>query len=439
MSLLLSADTQPLVHYVTNHIDLSGNQAASEVFPHIKRSMSVAQALVQTARSDILMASWQYSHETATPMGCEAGGMASQVIMCFSQLFTVMLFVASSHHYVFNADPSTLFGTFAKPAAAPTDNTHKTANPHLSQVALGSIFNLHGSLQKLDMMLNADAFANFDAMGFYLCRTINFVQNWSSQVRCFTLGCISRVMELSSKHLHDRVEELDSAVPRWDALFPAGVAPDWNLISTRILMHPRRNMVMPLIKHINAVTRDLENLRAATDATISLDPGIQSFIKTTLATAENYMLICAGVNTIMMPPSASTIRSSQEVLDISGKSMTIELPDSSKQALQQAACGKRIEGTASTSSSPASTSASSLAPPAKRLKVKTEPGTSTLALAPQPSPLPKSEPAVSAHEGERDGPSEAPTAEAPAQPAPGPALVRRRAQRAARQPRSSAA
>lgn len=388
LSLLISADTSAMMQHLVEHFCLvDGAAAATNVLPHIKHCEAIIHVLHETSRGPIVAPGWQYSHETATPLSSDSSGLLSNILICFSQLYSSMLFASAAQHFVFGGAASELFASPQIDPQAPTAKP-KVESAAVSNLAIGAIFNLEASLSKLIALCSGDSLRDIDGGGHNLCRTISFCNLWAVQAQSFMKGCIVKIFNLASGYLQEHAEALESSIPRWTSLFPPGpsAAVDWDLVVSRMLQNPRRPTVLPMMKYMKAVLAQLKRLNTIGDMKTDLDAGINSFIHTTLQTAENYMMICAAVNTLTLPANSNSSKSAGELLDIATRTATLELPDSLKYALQQATMGKRVATTGKRSSASTTTSTTiaptsvantsptplPLPPPPKRAKVEAE-------------------------------------------------------------------
>lgn len=143
------------------------------------------------------------------------------------------------------------------------------------------------------------------------------------------------------------------------------------------LSHPKRPVVGPLVQSIKKLLAELEKNKVAWGSECGIEPGVSVFVASTISQAEAYMLVTAAVNTIVVQagtPGYST--HAQEILDISAKKATGQLPDVLKEALQRATAGQVVfsrgapKDTAEPSPTTSTAASNGEAPPAKRAKAE---------------------------------------------------------------------
>lgn len=251
------------------------NPAAKlELLPHIRRSKAITYEFEQASRGVCIASAFQHSHESATPMTDERGGILGKVIECHSQMFSIMLFASVAQHFVFGDGASSLFG----PVPKQNSSTAMPASPPLSTFASGALLSLKVAVNQFAAFCTDDLVRQVDDGHYNLVRTFSFCQSWVSQIEAYMTGCITHNFHSAAQHLHRLTEQLDSSVPRWDALFAPSAEIDWDLVSTRILQHPRRLDVPILVKHIQKLKRDLDALATNTGAETKVESGISGFV-----------------------------------------------------------------------------------------------------------------------------------------------------------------
>lgn len=314
---------------------------------------------------------WSSAYDSkALPDG--KGELCGQILGLFSELHSVMLMASVVHSVLFGPESSELFsGALVKHMAHGSGDKGSSAQGVLAyEHAIGALGALRGALDNTALVLTGDI-ATIDLEQYKLCRSMTFCRNWVAQMFAYLAGCQMEFFRCGSKRLQSLTEDLESSLPRWRSLFPGGQPIDWDLVVARILNHPKRQQVPHMVKRIRTLSAELQRCQDAWGCGAAIDNGILSFIADTSATAECYLLIAAGVNTLVhQSKTASYCRMAQEVLDISAKKADGSgLPDTLKLALQRASAGEQVVAQAKEGAATEAVAAKS-EPPAKRAKTE---------------------------------------------------------------------
>lgn len=198
---------------------------------------------------------------------------------------------------------------------------------------------MQATLKSFESQLASGDIAEADDSKYHLVRSLSFCKSWSAQMCAFLAGCQAEVCKLTTRHLQSRAEDLENSVPRWLSLFPRGQEIDWALASARVLAHPRRSMVTPLVKSIKCVLHRLDSHLKVWGCSAKIDIAISAFVADTLNTAEVYLLVVAAVNTLTTMKGRTLGNHAQEILDFGANRQGFDFPESLKSALQQATLG----------------------------------------------------------------------------------------------------
>lgn len=351
-------------------VDFSGASTAC-IAPHIRHTQAFVHILSETAKDDsaVSMAGFQNVHNDETKVLSGKGDLCEKILGCYSSMCTVILLASAAHAFIFGRGSA---------AALLRDVPQRQASGHGEPAAMAleapiALVNLKSSLDEFEAHLRDDCLPPSDLTGLRLCRSVGFCAQWAAQMRTFCFGALAEMFKLAARTLHDMAEGLDSAIPRWGALFPANQEIGISLVTAKILNHPKRASVPTTVRHIKKTLAELDKVSMAMGGNIKLEGSIDSIVKSTLSTAENYLLICAGTHTICHPGSATYAKNAQDILDIAARTTSFDLPDSLRAALQLATLGKAAlpaQSVGAVKRQPGDGSGDTAQPDSKRAKVE---------------------------------------------------------------------
>lgn len=338
LSQLISADLEVLAVKAKEVVDFEGGSGTC-IAPHIRRTKTFVHILADTAKEDnaLFLGAFQNAHTDETKVPSGDGQLCEKILSCFSAMCTVILLASAAQAYIFGGGSKALFREV--PQRQGGQDGERAAIAPQAPIAL---LNLKSSLDELQRELQDDNIAQLDNAGLRLCRSIGFCNQWAAQMRMFCKGALEQLFKLTARNLHDLAEGLDSAIPRWGALFPAGQGIDIGLVTAKILNHPKRSSVPMTVRHIKKMLAELDKVSATMGTGVKLDASMHAVVTSTLTTAENFLLICAGSHTICNAGSAGYAKNAQDILDIAARTSSFDMPDSLRKALQEATLGKAV-------------------------------------------------------------------------------------------------
>lgn len=308
---------------------------------HTQHTMTVTNIVAETSRGGIHIGKFQHTHTDATMIDGDFAGMLTPLLSVYNQMYTVMNMASLTHFSIFGPGVAELLdkgsdNVAARVAPAPTS----TAKSSISRMATFAINGLDSALNLLADQLDHEALADVDSQKYNLVRSMSFCRQWLSHMRAFLHGAQRELSRLVSRHLQVLATELENSVPRWSALFPLGPI-DWDLAAGRLLAHPRRSSVAPLIKVTKNIMNEFNNMRASFTSDAMIDSSISAFVADCLSNAEDYLLVTAAVNTLVNHHRLSNAAAqAQEIIDIGSRKASFAFPDCLKLALQSATMGK---------------------------------------------------------------------------------------------------
>jgi hypothetical protein len=126
--------------------------------------------------------------------------------------------------------------------------------------------------------------------------------------------------------LKTKSEELETAMVLWEPCFRNDVF-DQSFAQSRILDNASRPLVKPWTKFLQIVSNDMANFTSSWGTESTLRPSIRNFVDTTVSAANVYLVIVAGINTVLHfsdAPKGNQMAST--VLDCASKIKQFELP-----------------------------------------------------------------------------------------------------------------
>lgn len=379
LNLLLNFDTSALANDAGKNLKATDGLPTTEVMRHTQHTLMITHIVAETSRGCIHIGKFQHSHAEATMIDCDLGGLLSALLALYNQMYTVMVMAAMTHFSIFGAGVADIFQDKSCGSASTRIATPSSSSSSISRTVIVAINGLDSALRLLDEHLGHDALTDIDSQKYNLVRSMSFCKQWFSHMRSFLHGAQSELTRIVSRHLQSRATELENSVPRWNALFPPAGNIDWDLVTARLLAHPRRSSVAPLIKATKSIMNDFNTMRSTFTSGASIDSSIMAFLNDCIGNAEGYLLVAAAVNTLVNHARLHNgPANAQEIIDIGAKKPNFDFPDSLKLALQDATVGRtpvgiRIEKRAMAPSDAIPTASKLLKlDPSERRRIKSE-------------------------------------------------------------------
>lgn len=345
LSLLIGADLGGMANKALHLLDLADHSMGKgkvNIFPHIQHIMSFQQVLAETSRGAVFASSWQHTPSQADELPDDKGGLCSTVLQTFGAMHSVMMMSAAAQHFVFGPGATDAFA----PPPGPGPQRAGASGQQQGAVnldAMNALTNLKSMLDKFDFDLASKDLEEVENKHrcYNLVRPISFLKVWSRQIRSFLAGCQARMFSEAGRRLQGWTEELESCVPRWSSVFASRQDIDWAMVTARITQAPKRGHIAPLVRHVKGCVATMSNFQKMWGCDLGIDNNIIGFVREASDTAENFLLVVAAVNTVTTQTnSANFSKQCQEVLDISAKRPTCDMPPALKIALQTGAVGK---------------------------------------------------------------------------------------------------
>lgn len=267
LSLLVGADLVAMAGTAKAHLNHTGSGVVaaggsqSKALPHVQRCIAFSHMLSLTSRGQVLASGWQHTPNEAKLLSDDGdGGLCKWVLTTFSSMHTVMLWAALVQNFLWGAARSELFQPFKPGAkASGTANDPTGVFGMVSATALDAMSNLKAALAKFSTELSSPVADAQQLAPYNLVRPLSFCRQWCSQVGSFLRGSQVEFACAASNFMKDFASDLESATPRWDALFPSRQAVDWTLVNSRILQHAKRPLVGPMARALKAVKNVVES------------------------------------------------------------------------------------------------------------------------------------------------------------------------------------
>jgi hypothetical protein len=216
--------------------------------------------------------------------------VAVTLTRAYTQMHTVMAVGAYLHKEIF------LNGRelFTNPSGVLADKDLNCLSPKLF-----SMFRmLNSALSTLGGWLSHESLVSADSSGFRLKEGIGYCCLWKKHVGIFLSGLQKDAITKGVSILKAKAEELDGATPRVDVVFEGGGF-DEGLARSRILDNPKRKLIKPLSKFLGMLLKELQACALDWHASELLNKGAVSFVNSTVSTANQFLTIVAGINSVL--------------------------------------------------------------------------------------------------------------------------------------------
>ena len=341
LPLLVGGDLEALAAKSKEHLSFVSS-VCSEVLPQVRR-LRVLLTLLENTTETVSSDSLQHMSSGRQPIpkkDCEA------ILNVYSQMCTTACVAAVLQHFIVNQSvPLSRFSS-ATPSAKKAKQTDDKGVPvqepflGLDPAPINMIYTFQDSLAKLKELLMSDFLSGFDSKGHALKKPVSHCKQWQMCMGMYLKWVKDSYMDRASEELKIKAEELESCVPRWDVVF-ANDTLHAELAQTRILDQPKRALVKPLVRYVGSVNNDLNQHAKAWQVDNRIGEGMSNFVKAAVDTGNAYLVIAAGVNTVLHLKNAGTGHvSAEQVLKLASKSsLNMKMPVPLQTALEEMAAG----------------------------------------------------------------------------------------------------
>lgn len=166
-----------------------------------------------------------------------------------------------------------------------------------------------------------------------------FCRQWAQNIEAFQHTARKHLMTSTANELKQYTDNLESAMPRWDTICDQPKL-DLTLIKERILEHPRRSQVKPLVNFVRALLVQSTSWESEWGKKY-LEDRTRTFVSSTLQAGCHYICITAACNTIVNFQHADkSAQMAENVLSIADKQDgAFKLPLAMRTLLEQVAEG----------------------------------------------------------------------------------------------------
>lgn len=360
-----------------NKVDFT--KAAITLMPHTSEMMVVTSLIKSTALDPgFCFDCLQHTVDQAKYMtGLECAAM----LELYCQWYSVMCISACLHDMIWQDNASIFVLPFAKVA----DNKAGPSRPlGLKAEVVHMMKNFNASISELDSLAQKLIVAGVDSRGFNLRRSAAACRQWAENIASYQGGARKHLLSMAGKVLQEQSDTLEGCMPRWDTVCNQKSL-DKRLLRARVLDHPRRAQVKPLVSFLKALLGDCAAFEHEWQEFI--DSSVKTFVTGTIAAATHYLVISAAANTILnFSKSDRASKMADEVLAIADKqSGDFTLPDPMRRLLLSMSVGMPEDHTATADRDGSDIEQGPSDAASQALAVPTAPQTSIMKSEPQPT------------------------------------------------------
>jgi hypothetical protein len=154
-----------------------------------------------------------------------------------------------------------------------------------------------GSIASLSEILATGGLDQIDGEGFGLKKTYHFCKEWCISMKSFCLGAQRKYLQTMQVVLQQESGRLDEATPRWDVCFPNDSV-DKSLARSKLLDHPRRNVIRPLTRTVTNLRKVIVELTTKWNMGID-DDGLLRLAAAVITNGNGYLVLVAAVNIVL--------------------------------------------------------------------------------------------------------------------------------------------
>lgn len=316
LPLLVACDLGDLAKLAAENF---GCNVAPALMPHARHTILLKNLLVDgTCEADggYRFACFQRIRPDTAPM---AGPLCASLLGVYAQMYTIMASAAAIHQALWATQE-----LFVLPPNRPQASSaqHLGVRPE----PIHMLRQLGIALNDGDKLLAELVASNVDSKGFFLLKSVAFCNQWMQNMRSFMLGARASLLKAMGAEAKQQAEILEECVPTWSTVLSKQSALGEQLAKQRVLDHPKRPMVRPLVTFAKSLLAKIDELQSDWNLKI-VEDGTRRFVSAIVDSACQYLVVGAALNTVLFyKRSERAAKMSEEVLAIAAKQADFVLP-----------------------------------------------------------------------------------------------------------------